>query len=331
MVGESREYDDIVESYADFEAPTKKEQSTIRKDKSDIQQFLSWYGSDELDEIDHLTLRSFIGWLKADYPESTALKKVNSVSSFFGYLVDTGVLEDHPRDDLKIRDFLSRGYSRKQEELRARKGIVWLSRDEFRQVLQHVPAPKNRNELLLKLLYTTGVRAGEAVEIRLSDIDRDTRRIAIQTEKQEDVTIRDVWYPKSLKPLMERYIGTDRLALQYGDESPYLFCSSHDVKISNYRPNRVFKKAAGPEGADINEKMEKDAGGNQRWKYTAHSLRHSFAVNYVLPEDESGTPEGDIRSLQKLLGHSAISVTEKYLDFKRTTLRDKMSRHGPTV
>lgn len=331
MVGEEREYDPIVEEYAADQAATTKKESTIAKDKSDIQQFLGWYDGN-LSAVDSGTLKQYIGWLKADYPQSTALKKVNSVSSFFRFLVDRGTLENHPRDDLDIRNYLKRSRGKKRQELRARQGIVWLTREEFQQVLEHIPEPRTRNELLLRLMFTTGVRPGEATEIRVdSDVYRDERRIEIPTAKQDGYEIRDVWWPKSLDPLMNRYIDVDRAALQYADDSPYLFCSSHGEQLSSYRPNRVFKKAAGPEGADINEELEPDADGNQRWKYTAHSLRHSFAVHYVLPEEESGTPEGDIRSLQKLMGHSSIDVTEKYLDFKRQTLKNKMTRHGPDI
>ena len=323
--GDEREYDDIVEAYAIEQAPKRTTDDTVATNKSDIQQFVDWYDGD-FEDIDGRTIKSYIGWLKQDYPPNTALRKVNSVSNFCNFLVDVeGVLDENPREEIKISDYLDRGYTVKQDELAQREGVVWLTEDEFQQVLENVPKPRTRNELLLRLTWQTGLRASEVVSIRYEeDMYPDERRIEVASAKSNGLEIRDVWWQPSLDPLLNRYLDADRNALKFSDESPYLFCSSHYPHLSPNRPNRVFKKAV--EAADLQETVQHDARGHERKKYTFHCLRHSFAVHFVKDHGDGG---GDIRSLQQLLGHSSIEVTEKYLRFADETLRDKQMRHGP--
>lgn len=326
--GDKREYASIVDDWAVEQAPKTTTPDTVAGNKSDIQQFVSWFEYEDGDytDINTTTLKQYIGFLKQDYPQNTARKKINSVSKFFEYLVDVdGRLEENPRKDIELSDYLTRGYTVKQDELAQREGVVWLTLDEFQEVLRNVPQPKTRNELLLRLDFQTGLRASEIVNIRHeTDMYPDERRISVRTAKQEGVSIRDVWWQPSLDPLLEQYRDVDRRALQYSEESPYLFCSSHAEKLSPHRPNRVFKKAV--EAAGLQETITIDAGGNERQKYTFHALRHSFAVHFVKDHGDGG---GDIRSLQRLLGHSSIETTEKYLRFADDTLRQKQMRHGP--
>ncbi|MFP9192139.1 tyrosine-type recombinase/integrase [Natrialbaceae archaeon A-CW1-1] len=326
--GDKREYSPLVEAYATEQAPKRMSQGTVAGNKSDIQQFLDWYASEDgdLENIDDRTLKAYIGWIKRDYPQNTALKKVNSLSNFFDFLVDIeGVLEENPRESLQISDYLDRNYTVKQDELTQREGVVWLQPSEFQTILENVPQPRQRNELLLRLAWQTGLRASEIVSIRhMDDIHRDERRIEIKSAKQGSIGIRDVWWKPSLDPLLNRYLDVDRKALKYSEESPYLFCSSHHPYLSSNRPNHVFKKAV--EAAGLQETIREDASGHERKKYTFHCLRHSFAVHFVKDHGDGG---GDIRSLQKLMGHSSIEVTEKYLQFADETLRQKQMRHGP--
>lgn len=326
--GDEKEYDKLVKDYAAAQAPKTTAKDTIAGNKTDIQQFLNWFADreEELDELDDLTLKAYIGWLKEDYPQNTALKKVNSATAFFGWLEEQGRIEQNPRDNVEISDYLNRGYTVKQDELRAREGVVWLTMDEFQQVLEHVPTPRTRNELLLRLAFQTGLRASEIVDIRYeSDMYPDERRIEVATAKQDGTEIRDVWWQPSLDLLLNRYLESDRGAFGYSDESPYLFCSNYGPDLSPNRPNRIFKQAV--ESAGLQESIMVDAGGHERKKYTFHCLRHSFAVHFVKDHGDGG---GDIRSLQQLLGHSSIDVTEKYLRFADETLRDKQMRHGPS-
>ena len=81
-----------------------------------------------------------------------------------------------------------------------------------------------------------------------------------------------------------------------------------------------MKEAA--EGAGLQSNVHTDAAGNVRGKVTAHVLRHSFAVQSI----KNGM---DTRRLQKLMGHSKIETTERYLQFANNDLREAARRYGP--
>jgi integrase/recombinase XerD len=81
------------------------------------------------------------------------------------------------------------------------------------------------------------------------------------------------------------------------------------------------KQAAGDAGLQAH--VYTDSGGKQRDKVTPHTLRHSFAVHMLK------TPNPvDVRTLQGLLGHSDLSVTEQYLDLVRDDEKDEYLRSG---
>lgn len=80
-----------------------------------------------------------------------------------------------------------------------------------------------------------------------------------------------------------------------------------------------MKQAA--EDAGLQAHVHTDAAGNDRGKVTAHVLRHSYAVQCI----KNGM---DTRRLQKLLGHSKIETTERYLQFANDDLRDAARKYG---
>jgi integrase/recombinase XerD len=262
--------------------------------------------------------------LNIDYPDSTVKTRFYNVRSFLGFLEDAAIIDEDPSADISISDWIGkRGVTRTQRELAAKDGVVYIEQEDFERLLEHVPQPRGRNLLLLRLMWQTGIRASEACKIRLSDINRDDRHIRIRTSKRDGHN-RDVWWQPSLDLQMRRWIDADRGGMLTSD-SPYLFITRYSEKMDSDRPNKVVTKAA--ENAGMQEIKFVDAGGFERQKITAHVLRHSFAVHFV--RDSVGSGSGDIKTLRDLLGHASISTTEKYLRFKSETKKDKMRRYGP--
>lgn len=325
MASNEREYHPIVDEFVRDHRHTKAE-GTLSGYRYASQQFNDWLDLDDSIskrdydglEVNQATLEDYLNWLLDDYPRSTVKTRYYNLSSFFAWLDDKNIIEEDPTDEFDISDYIDRGYTKQGEVMRAKEGVIYLSEEEFEKLVQHVPTPQTRNELMLKLMWQTGLRPSELVKIRLNDIDHEERRIPVQTAKTGK--IRDVWYKTSLTLLLDQWRNSDRNAMPTSDESNYLFISRYSSEMSSNRPNRVVGKAA--ERAGIQEITHTDAAGSKQRKINAKSLRHSFAVHSV----KNGM---DIRSLQILMGHEKISTTEKYLRFADETLREKMMRHGP--
>lgn len=233
--------------------------------------------------------------------------------------------EDNPIEELleyrKRSDLLPSGGERKHDEVE----YSYLDRDEVMDLADNVPAPRVRNELLIKLLFQTGVRATEASEIDIDDIDRDANTIRVRNLKKRNPGKEDLFRTVTYQPnhagvgsLMNLWLdGGRREALsKYAAESDRLFISERSPELPMDQIIRIVRKAA--ENADLQEVVYTDNGGRDRYKVTAHTLRHSHACHAV----KSGI---DIRTLQKHMGHESIDVTEKYLRIVDDDVRQKFT------
>ncbi len=308
----------------------RKESGTIEGYYNATTGFLGWLtgewdGDLSKDDLEVITTEDVDGYLdvmsKQGYSDASRLTRYNYLRSLFGWLIDEDVLDSNPAEDIDLKDDhgISRKYTRRAVEARSRGSIVYIEMDEYEQILANLREPRLRNELLVKLMMNTGIRPSEAVKIRLRDVNRDERRITIDTSKRKGHT-RPIWYSEQVALLMNRWLGTDRASMPTASDSPYLFLTRYSEQMAKSRPNRIVGAAA--EDAGIQEVLFKDADGKKRNRITAATLRHSYAVHSV----RSGM---DVRTLQMLMGHESISTTEKYLEFRDDTLRQETLQHAP--
>jgi len=194
-----------------------------------------------------------------------------------------------------------------------------LTRDEVDKLVNNIPAPTVRNELMVRMLYQTGMRRSELVRVKLSHIDRETREIAVYGKKTENP--RTVWYQASLDSYLDRWIQADRNAVFHASESPYLFPTRRQERMDEQTVTDVVTTAA--ENADLQETVYKTKAGRAVHRVGAHTLRKSFGVHFI----NSG---GDISFLADLLGHDDIETTkDNYLKYSDKDLKKSVREHGP--
>jgi len=158
---------------------------------------------------------------------------------------------------------------------------VILSREEVMSILGNIE--NHKHKALLMLIYSAGLRVGEVVRLRISDIDSDRKLI----------------YLKSAKGKKDRYsllsdTALENLRIYYRMYKPknYLFEGfKENEHLSERSVQEVFKRAVRQAGI--------------RKHVTVHSLRHSFATHLL----ESGV---DLRYIQEVLGHASSKTTEIY-------------------
>lgn len=279
--------------------------NTVGKRIMELEEFSLWVERTEREvlKLDFEDVEDYIGYLKSrDLKDHSAENFVSAISLFYDRLMKKQVIDSNPVRKLTLSDYFSRKESHQVAELKEEDGVVWLTPSEIRQLTENVPPPATRNKLIIQLLFQTGIRRQEIVDIELDDIDQDERKIRIRGKGEKN---RTVYYTSRLNILLDEWIDYRRGISPYADESNYLLLSQTGPQLKANSINRIVDAAA--QEAGLQEVLYVDAGGAERKKITAHSLRHSFAVEYL-------SQGGKVERLQKILGHAKLDTTQRYMD-----------------
>jgi site-specific recombinase XerD len=158
---------------------------------------------------------------------------------------------------------------------------VVLSQDELKSIFSVISNFKHK--LIIKLIYSTGLRVGEAVKLKIEDIDQDRNLIHIKSAKgRKD---RYTLLSKNIRGDLDLYLKT------YKPEHWLFPGRVETTHYSTRSVDKIFKQAVKAAG------IKKDV--------SVHSLRHSFATHLL----ENGV---DLRYIQSLLGHKSVKTTELY-------------------
>ena len=162
-----------------------------------------------------------------------------------------------------------------------------------------------RDRAVLELLYATGARVSEVVGLELSDVDFAQGQVRLygKGSKERIVPV----YEAALASI-RTYLREARPQLAKGRPESHLFLSSRGNALSADAVRRLFKRYGGQVGTG--------AG------ISPHSMRHTFATHLI----ESGA---DLRTVQELLGHVALSTTQIYTHLSMKRLQDVHSNAHP--
>jgi len=217
----------------------------------------------------------------------SATRKLSSLRGFFRYLVMEGVMAASPTSVIS--------------NPRTGKTLPRvLSVQEVERLLSQAKGPTPmglRDRALLECLYSCGLRASEAVNLLMSQIDFSAEFLRIRGKgNKERIT------PLGAEALswLERYIKTARPGLLKKNQSFYCFLGRGGRPISRQRLWQIIKSYA------LKAEISQDV--------YPHVLRHSFATHLL----EGGA---DLRAVQMLLGHSDISTTQIYTHLDLSHLR----------
>jgi site-specific recombinase XerD len=168
---------------------------------------------------------------------------------------------------------------------------VVLSRDEVLKLLQCIPSRKQR--MLLTTMYATGMRVGEAAQLRVDDIDSRRMTILVARGKGDK---------QRLVPLSPKLLTELRLFWQTHRNPVWLFPGLRtDKPLTAAAPGRTL------------DRVKVRAGLKRR--FSTHALRHTFATELL----EAGV---DLFSIQKILGHRSLTTTALYTHVRRSHLQE---------
>jgi integrase/recombinase XerD len=189
-------------------------------------------------------------------------------------------------------------------------------------MIKHVPNPETRNQLVLRLLFETGVRNHELHHMKVEHIDRDERSIQVQNRKTkdhgDDDSWRTVWWqPGPTDTLISTWIDHLRDTNYSARKSDRLFVTERSGNLAKRRISELVSQVA--DKAGIQEVLYTDPSGADRKRVTPHTLRHGHAVHAV----RQGI---DIAFIQEHMGHNDISTTKTYLQFKPSDIQDEYAK-----
>lgn len=289
--------------------------STVAKRKGDLEDYLDWCEKHDIEPANagYRDINEYLNEIREyGYSDATISNRYYSLKKYYDYITAE---DESPFNSNRLKNANYTGDSSGSHQERKRRedkqDIKYISESEKDQLKKHVPDPKLRNELLIELMWQTGIRQSEASLIELNDIDRDERKIDIFAPKTGDW--REVFFQPSLDIALEQYINRGyRDRFTSADSSSYLFVSRKSEKIAPGNINKIVRQAA--ENAGIQEVVGNDVNGEPRYRITSHAIRHGHAVHSL----KSGI---DIAFIKKHLGHSDISTTQQYLDLIDTDVK----------
>jgi integrase/recombinase XerC len=251
-------------------------------------------GEVDVSRIDREIIRIYLRALFRSNKKSSIARKLASIRSFFQYLVRNGVISKNP----------AKGVATPKTE---RYIPVTLTIDEIFRMLD-APDKSNplgfRDQAILELLYSSGIRVGELTQLNCDDVDLELGIIKVlgKGKKERIVPIGS----KAIEAIKD-YLRKRKFPSGNGIEGP-LFINTRNGRLTDRSVRRIV------------EKYGKKCGPGR--SITPHALRHTFATHLL----DAGA---DLRDIQELLGHVSLSTTQKYTHVSIDGLMDVYDKAHP--
>lgn len=301
-----------------------KSDSTAAQYVSKIKKFRDWIREQgkEFEEADALDIEDWLAELDEFYSNSSSVGKASAalVAAFdeLNKLIVAGRIEGQGWPEItppKRADY-SPSDTDTQKQRESKEDLHYLKPEQVDTMAKETE--KLRNELIIRLLFQTGVRVSELCEIREKDVDTDKRRIKIRGKGRKN---RTVYYQPSLDLLIDIWQSERRPAVFHAENSPYLFPTSHSENITRYSVAEIVRDAA--DEAGFQEIYGTNTEGVELHAVTPHVLRHSFAMEAI-------ANDWDVYTLSQALGHESTDITTStYLHDDADSVRDAYRNRGP--
>ena len=285
MIKELQEYCDYLQYQKNYS------EYTIENYCSDIIQYLDYLASEGINfkKIEYSDLRFYLMYLKEKKQENNSSidRKLSALRGFYKFLATEKITDNNAFS-------LVTGL---KKEKKLPRYFEYNELEELFKVPDLRTALGQRDPLILEMLYATGLRVGELVSVKVSDIDLGSRVILVVGKGNKE---RRVTYGDYCHDALKLYLSDGYLKLNK-NVSDYLFLNNNGEVITErgirYVLDQVIKKTS------LNKSI------------SPHVLRHSFATHLL--------NEGcDLLTVQKLLGHESISATQIYTHVTTERLKE---------
>ena len=287
---------DTIKDYINYIYIEKKlSKNTKEAYEKDLILFANFLNNKSILSITTNDIKNYIKYLNdTSKKDKTIARKIVSIRTFFDYLMKEKLISINPCEKIetpKIRKTLPKT----------------LNEKEVLKLLSIKPktAKEYRNKAMIELMYATGLRVSELVNLEINDINLidDYVRVYGKGKKERIIPMTDITVE-----IMDEYINVYRNSLLKGYLTDKVFISSYGKGITRQGFFKIIKKQAKEVG------IEKD--------FSPHTLRHSFATHLL----ENGA---DLRSIGEMLGHENIKTTQIYTHLSNSKKRKDYEDYHP--
>ena len=288
-----------VKEYTSFMTDIRhKSLNTVESYKRDVTQYISYLDGTGVTDISSTTKTTVFSYLlylqKEGRASSTVSRTLASLRSYYLFMMQNGVVKSNPTSNLEAPHV-------------EKKIPKILSGEEVELLLEQ---PKNcdnkgiRDKAMLELLYATGIRVSELINLDVSDVNVPMSFVRCKGGKKERI----IPMGHQAKDALENYINNVRKYMVKDENETALFVNCSGARLSRqgfWKLIKYYQHIAGIE-TDI----------------TPHTLRHSFAAHLL----ENGA---DLHSIQEMMGHADISSTQVYSRMMNSKIKDVYAKAHP--
>ncbi len=271
-------------------------QNTLSAYGSDLRIFAQWLNTRSLPEADYATLVEFLGSrVKTGISSRSSARLLSCLRSFYGYLIRENLIKIDPTALI--------------ESPKLGKPLPISLSEQDVELLLDAPEQSHhlgiRDKTMLEMLYATGLRVSELVNLQFSQVSvrQGLVRITGKGNKERLVPVGEeaiAW--------LERYLSQARGIILGERHSDYLFVTRRGGAMTRQAFWHIIKRYAKKAGITKN--------------LSPHTLRHAFATHLL-------NHGADLRVVQLLLGHADLSSTQIYTHIARERLKDLHSQFHP--
>jgi integrase/recombinase XerC len=251
----------------------------------------------KLRDVSPEQVKSFLGFLGTqNYSKSTIARKLATLRSFYKFCLRRGYIKSHPLAAIRTP----------KQEKRLPKFL------ELEQINRLLSTPDDgtllgaRDRAMLEVLFSTGVRVSELVDLDFAEVDFQTQVIRVRGKGKKQRTT--PLGPTAIAAI-NKYLELRRMDPRAGSfDQQALFVNKHGQRLSTRSVRRKLDKYLTEAGLDPS--------------ISPHTLRHSFATHML-------ANGADLRSVQELLGHQSLSTTQIYTHLTTPRLKEAYDNAHP--
>jgi len=281
---------ELFESITKYLANLNLDGDTLRAYTIDLHRFERTMGNTPISSTTRETVKEYLNGLSIKNGQRVSLATQNrhyaTLHRFFEWCVTEGMLQENPMENLPRRR-----PNKDLGEVQPGTIIRSLNKEQIEKIFRN--AQTTREKLLFNLLYTSGIRISEGLDLNIQDIQEGTINVRQGKGNQPRVG----YVSKSTERLVQQYVEE-----RGNPTSGPLFVTTHGQRLSYARARQLFMEAArnlvNPDGTQV----------------TIHQLRHTFCT------ERAGHIDSFV--LQRLAGHNDIRTTLRYAKVSDTVAKE---------
>lgn len=274
----------------------KSSENTVQSYLRDTNQFFSYCTAKKLSvkTINSSDINRFLEHLSAmGKSEATKTRVIAALRCYYKFLISEGYVNENPLDKIHTKKL-----EKKLPNIIDAGEIIKLLDSPNGSDLKSI-----RDKAMLELLYATGIKVSELIDVKLSDINLQIGILHLHDKKERIIPL----YPAAVKTL-SNYVINVRPAIILNQNEDLLFTNMSGQALSRQGLWKIIKHYS--EKANIKKDI------------TPHTLRHSFAAHLL----ENGA---QLKDIKEMLGHSDISSTQIYAQFMKSKYTLAYAKYHP--